>query len=95
MIEEKRTESSELTAVLPRSSLPPVSTRPLSIEDLADLDFEHVAREADAGRITMVVCPLCKDGLCTPDQREAWLVKYPDLAADVDASPDSQPPDAA
>ncbi len=82
----KRFES-ELTVIIDRSKLPPVGP---SIEQLADI--ERARRDAEQERETQMECPWCKNGLCTPQQRAAWLECYPELMP----SPPSQPePEAA
>lgn len=110
----KRTESAEITivsATSPRSSLPPMSTRPATIDDLADLerarrddlddravDVERARREAQE-RDTLQPCPWCSNGMVSHEQREAWLEKYPELAAEQpppsQSDPDSEPPPRA
>ena len=60
----KRYSSTELTAVIPRESLAPVSMAvPPSLDELADVAQAH--RDAQAEAITMVECPNCEGcGLC-------------------------------
>ena len=84
----KRTESTELTIVRPRDSLPPRSSVPgPTIDQLAAIARSRL--EAEDGRITLQPCPLCHDGLITPTKREAFLERYPELADDQ--PPPSQP----
>lgn len=53
---QKRTESTEMTAVIPRPDLPPRSTVPgPTIEQLADI--ERARRDAQDDVDTLVACP--------------------------------------
>ena len=60
----KRYSSTELTAVIPRESLAPVSMAvPPTLDELADVAQAH--REAQDEYPTLVPCPNCSDcGLC-------------------------------
>jgi hypothetical protein len=90
----KRTESQEITLVVPRSSLPPVSVVPgPTVEQIAEV--ERVRRETAQRRITLVPCPACEccptcEGtrMVTPERSAAWRREQ---ALD-DASPDFDPP---
>ncbi len=84
----RRTSSSELTAVLPRPALTDVHGP--TIEQLADV--ERARRDAEQERETQMECPWCLNGLCTPQQRAAWLECYPEL---VPAPPSQPEPEAA
>lgn len=54
-----------------------------TIEHLAEIralsDAERARRDAAQERPTMMTCPWCEDGLVSPEQRAAWLAKYPEL----------------
>ncbi len=94
----KRTESTELTIVRPRESLAPMSTRPVTIEDVGYV--ERTLRSIASERETQMECPWCHgDGLVAPELRQQWLAQYPELAADQpppsQPDPTSEPPPRA
>lgn len=85
----KRYES-DLTIVIDRDLLPPLSTVPgPTIEQLADI--ERVRRDLEDSRETQMECPWCHNGLVTPAQRAAWLECYPELVPAPPSQPDPEP----
>ncbi len=58
----KRTESTELTIVRPRESLAPMSTRPVTIEDVGYV--ERTLRSVQDDVPTLVACPACAECRC-------------------------------
>lgn len=101
----KRTESTELTVVRPRESLPPVSSVPgPTIEQLDDV--ERMRREVQDDIETLVGCPGCADcAVCRGEhmisadraaeyRRQKALLDAEDDADEMNQNPDP-PPEAA
>jgi hypothetical protein len=97
----RRTESQELTAVIPRDKLPPISTRMLASMDL-DPDHPETqelmqrAQDDDPEPVTLVpcpagcrLCPCCSAGMVAVEKANEWrqrTAKLPKVKLPDDAA---------
>jgi hypothetical protein len=77
---QKRYES-ELTVVIDRDKLPPLSTVPgPTIDMLAD-----VRRLQQEDTVTLVACPWCAGcAMVTPEKAAEWRAAYPELSQETE-----------